>query len=115
MSSRWVVKFACAAGLAFASFAPAAGQERSATAAWSAPRTADGQPEIQGIWSEPGAGADGTNIETGFQTIDNRATATSSSKARARKGSGGWRRFLGKNIRECDCLLIESAFAMGCR
>ena len=42
----------------------------SAQQPWSPPRTPDGQPDIQGIWSEPDEGADGTNVETSFQTID---------------------------------------------
>ena len=86
MGSRWVVCFVFAAGAALASITPAAGQGLSATAGWSTPRTADSQPDIQGIWSEPGAGADGTNIETGFQTIDTlRVQGWSEERIKARK------------------------------
>ncbi|MBI3049676.1 MAG: hypothetical protein HYY76_15335 [Acidobacteria bacterium] len=38
--------------------------------AWNPPRTPDGQPDIQGFWGEPAGGADGTNIETSFQTAE---------------------------------------------
>ena len=37
---------------------------------WNPPRTPDGQPDIQGFWGEPADGADGTNVETSFQTAD---------------------------------------------
>ncbi|OFW05040.1 MAG: hypothetical protein A3I61_19205 [Acidobacteria bacterium RIFCSPLOWO2_02_FULL_68_18] len=30
----------------------------------------DGQPDMQGFWGEPAGGADGTNIETSFQTAE---------------------------------------------
>ncbi len=37
---------------------------------WNPPRTPDGQPDIQGFWGEPAGGADGTNVETSFQTAE---------------------------------------------
>jgi hypothetical protein len=50
---------------------PAAAQTSlAAGAAWQPPRTPDGQPDIQGFWGESAGGANGTNIETGFQTAD---------------------------------------------
>ena len=34
------------------------------------PRTPDGQPDIQGYWTEAPGGPDAVNVETGFQTAD---------------------------------------------
>src|SRR5690349_8387731 len=33
-------------------------------------RTADGQPDIQGFWTEAPGGPDAVNVENGFQTAD---------------------------------------------
>lgn len=37
---------------------------------WQPPRTPDGQPDIQGYWTEEAGGPDAVNIETGMQTAD---------------------------------------------
>jgi hypothetical protein len=66
--------------------APAAGQASSNGSSWTPPRTPDGQPDIQGFWSEEQGGADGTNVETSFQTIDTlRVQGWSEERIRARK------------------------------
>ena len=64
--------FVMGAGLALG-FAPsvAAGQgPRVEATAWEPQRTPDGQPDIQGIWTEEDGGPDPVNVETGLQTAD---------------------------------------------
>jgi hypothetical protein len=59
------------AGVALVFVAPgsAAGQAPAASSkAWDPPRTPDGQPDIQGFWTEEDGGADPVNVETGLQT-----------------------------------------------
>jgi len=61
---------ACVA-LVFLAAGPAAAQTRAgAGKAWDPPRTPDGQPDIQGFWTEEDGGADPVNVETGLQTAD---------------------------------------------
>ena len=89
MSHRWVATLVFVVGMSFAFMAapPAAGQAPPAAAEnWTPPRTPDGQPDIQGIWSEEQGGADGTNVETSFQTIDTlRVQGWSDERIKARK------------------------------
>ena len=47
------------------------GQTAAAAAKpWQPPRTPDGQPDIQGYWTEEAGGPEAVNVETGFQTAD---------------------------------------------
>ena len=89
MGSRWVLILVMVAGVVLASLAPAPVEGQAPPAAgqpWNPPRTPDGQPDIQGIWAEPGGGADGTNVETSFQTIDTlRVQGWSEERIKARK------------------------------
>jgi len=66
--ARLVIRLAMAAAFVLSLAARAAAQTPSR--AWEPPRTSDGQPDIQGFWGEPAGGADGTNVETSFQTAE---------------------------------------------
>lgn len=66
--TRLVIRVAMAAAVVVSLAVPAAAQ--TAARAWEPPRTPDGQPDIQGFWGEPAGGADGTNVETSFQTAE---------------------------------------------
>jgi hypothetical protein len=72
MHSRSVATLAIIAFAISVSLIPVtvAAQASSNGSTWNPARTADGQPDIQGFWTEEQGGADGTNIETSFQTID---------------------------------------------
>lgn len=56
--------------LAILALLAAAAAAQSTSRGWEPPRTRDGQPDIQGFWGEPAGGADGTNVETSFQTAE---------------------------------------------
>src|SRR5712692_9623548 len=52
MSNRLLDSVACALAVVLLAPAPVAGQSRLAAAKkWAAPRTTDGQPDLQGIWA----------------------------------------------------------------
>jgi hypothetical protein len=88
MSKRAIALLAMTVGITFMLLAPAvvAGQSSQAGGSWTPPRTPDGQPDMQGIWSEEQGGADGTNVETSFQTIDTlRVQGWSEERIKARK------------------------------
>lgn len=63
------------------------GQARPASAnGWQPARTPDGQPDIQGFWTEEAGGADAVNIETALQTADSlRVQGWTDEKLKARK------------------------------
>ena len=65
--SRWI---ALAAILACGPVQLAAGQASSPTRTWNPPRTSDGQPDIQGFWTEEPGGPEAVNVETAMQTAD---------------------------------------------
>lgn len=67
-NARLAVRLAMAAAIVLSLAAPAVAQ--TGARAWAPPRTPDGQPDIQGFWGEPAGGADGTNVETSFQTAE---------------------------------------------
>ena len=63
---------------------PLAGQESAG--GWSPPRTADGQPDIQGFWTEEAGGPEAVNIETALQTADSlRVQGWTEERLKARK------------------------------
>ena len=63
---------------------PLAGQESAR--GWSPPRTADGQPDIQGFWTEEAGGPEAVNIETALQTADSlRVQGWTEERLKARK------------------------------
>ena len=63
--------FVACLALVFLAAGSVAGQApRTPAKPWDPPRTPDGQPDIQGFWSEEDGGADPVNVETGFQTAD---------------------------------------------
>ena len=63
---------------------PLAGQESAR--GWSPPRTADGQPDIQGFWTEEAGGPEAVNVETALQTADSlRVQGWTEERLKARK------------------------------
>jgi hypothetical protein len=63
---------------------PLAGQESAG--GWSPPRTADGQPDIQGFWTEEPGGPEAVNVETALQTADSlRVQGWTEERLKARK------------------------------
>ena len=61
---------ACVALVFLAAGSVGAQAPRTSAKPWDPPRTPDGQPDIQGFWSEEPGGADAVNVETGLQTAD---------------------------------------------
>src|SRR5258706_6023216 len=57
---------AVAIGMSLCSTTGAFAQQRTAPVA----RTPDGQPDIQGFWTEAPGGPEAVNVETAFQTAD---------------------------------------------
>ncbi len=54
--------------------------------AWTGARTPDGQPDIQGFWTEEAGTREAVNIETALQTADNlRVTGWTEERLKARK------------------------------
>jgi len=66
-------------------FAPhLAGQESAG--GWTPPRVADGQPDIQGFWTEEPGGPEAVNIETAMQTAESlRISGWTEERLKARK------------------------------
>jgi hypothetical protein len=63
---------------------PLAGQESAGD--WDPPRTAEGQPDIQGFWTEEAGGPEAVNIETALQTADSlRVQGWTEERLKARK------------------------------
>jgi hypothetical protein len=63
---------------------PLAGQESAG--GWNPPRTADGQPDIQGFWTEEPGGPEAVNIETALQTAESlRVQGWTEERLKARK------------------------------
>jgi hypothetical protein len=63
---------------------PLAGQESAG--GWRPPRTADGQPDIQGFWTEEAGGPEAVNVETALQTADSlRVQGWTEERLKARK------------------------------
>jgi hypothetical protein len=63
---------------------PLAGQESAG--GWTPPRTADGQPDIQGFWTEEAGGPEAVNVETALQTADSlRVQGWTEERLKARK------------------------------
>ena len=63
---------------------PLAGQESAR--GWNPPRTADGQPDIQGFWTEEAGGPEAVNVETALQTADSlRVQGWTEERLKARK------------------------------
>jgi hypothetical protein len=75
---------AVAAALLIGIAAPLAGQESAG--GWRPPRTADGQPDIQGFWTEEAGGPEAVNVETALQTADSlRVQGWTEERLKARK------------------------------
>jgi hypothetical protein len=63
---------------------PLAGQESAG--GWNPPRTPDGQPDIQGFWTEEAGGPEAVNVETALQTADSlRVQGWTEERLKARK------------------------------
>jgi hypothetical protein len=61
-------------------------QSAPATNEWNPPRTADGQPDIQGFWDSARGGPNGTNVQTGLQNSDTaRLEGATAAQVAARK------------------------------
>jgi hypothetical protein len=86
MSTRPITRtLAVVAAAALVALAPPlAGQESAG--GWSPPRTADGQPDIQGFWTEEAGGPEAVNIETALQTAESlRIQGWTEERLKARK------------------------------
>ncbi len=63
---------------------PLAGQESAR--GWTPPRTSDGQPDIQGFWTEEPGGPEAVNVETAMQTAESlRIQGWTEERLKARK------------------------------